>query len=736
MNILVTKDFFLDTLLHRQTCPNKLSSDRYGAAKESLISIYPPKPKAARRQGKRKRVTPKTPRSEVELQSKVLSAINDNVLEGTGLMLIDTGNHTDSNQIRRDASLVTEKVASAAKVSRASSKGRKKAKTDRCRISPTEQQGSGEFKLLPIELFKDAPLPNTQPLSGPAGILGRAVPNSEKPDADKFREQVDNYALTTLRSSHRTRVFQYFISGRRALFFMYDRGATFVSESFDWVEDPLPLIDFFWYLANADDSTRGIDNTVVELTDNAEEVLQSGANELLKPYLIKDQQAKFMKITVHVEVSAGDQWVEWDSSFNDTPIPNTTREYVVQTPLATPGNIHGRGTRVYPAVELVVGEDGSIQPAKSVCLLKEAWRSEYVVPEWNSILHLNNDKIEFVPTLRCAGSVLGRYTVTTSYGCRGFDRRFLHRIVTEEVGDSLFKFKDLEHLFKVLLDIVKAHEGATRQSEIIHRDISSGNILIYNGRGLLNDWDMAKSREDTGARAHIRTGTWEFMAIRLCKLGDFQVDIRDDMESVFWVLLWVLVHSFALEDQANLKPIHSELFQFYVSGLGGGLGKSSFTDPESKLSKRIVFCNDLLDRIVQRARDMVRASVEYEEDLFRYNRARNKLQTMDRSPSTSTKTAKPVMPELPPLQDYEAVRHVFEQYVTMFEGKGTTRELSFPTQHPPDSMNQRDSMDVEDPKAITTDDELGPSKKRKITRATPAPQRRSTRKCVVDQKSK
>lgn len=37
---------------------------------------------------------------------------------------------------------------------------------------------------------------------------------------------------------------------------------------------------------------------------------------------------------------------------------------------------------------------------------------------------------------------------------------------------------------------------AYEQANILHRDISPNNILIYNGSALLIDWDLSKSQEN------------------------------------------------------------------------------------------------------------------------------------------------------------------------------------------------------------------------------------------------
>ena len=56
-----------------------------------------------------------------------------------------------------------------------------------------------------------------------------------------------------------------------------------------------------------------------------------------------------------------------------------------------------------------------------------------------------------------------------------------------------------------------AHKAAYKHN-IIHRDISCGNILLYrdkkgNWKGLLNDWELSKSANpgDYAGRQHDRT---------------------------------------------------------------------------------------------------------------------------------------------------------------------------------------------------------------------------------------
>lgn len=78
-----------------------------------------------------------------------------------------------------------------------------------------------------------------------------------------------------------------------------------------------------------------------------------------------------------------------------------------------------------------------------------------------------------------------------------------------------------------------------------HRDISVGNVMIYQDRGFLIDFDMSqqiKYMNQGKPRAVEHTGTWQF--ISAARLEDPAAShlLVDDMESLFWVLLWLALH--------------------------------------------------------------------------------------------------------------------------------------------------------------------------------------------------
>ncbi|KAH9889981.1 hypothetical protein C8Q73DRAFT_667689 [Cubamyces lactineus] len=164
-------------------------------------------------------------------------------------------------------------------------------------------------------------------------------------------------------------------------------------------------------------------------------------------------------------------------------------------------------------------------------------------------------------------------------------RRHIHyRIVVEEVGRPLETFEDGHHLVSVIHDCVKAHRQAANVG-ILHRDISGGNILIYPRivkdkgkkrkivamKGLLTDWELSKDVKVTGrrrrARQPERTGTWQYMSVALINESTKPVEIPDELEAFFNVMLYYAVRYLRsdCEDVPHYIEFYFEAYQI-VSG--------------------------------------------------------------------------------------------------------------------------------------------------------------------------
>ncbi|KAI1788211.1 hypothetical protein LXA43DRAFT_648708 [Ganoderma leucocontextum] len=136
-----------------------------------------------------------------------------------------------------------------------------------------------------------------------------------------------------------------------------------------------------------------------------------------------------------------------------------------------------------------------------------------------------------------------------------------YRIVVEEVGLPLKEFANGKQLVSLLLDCLRAHHQAATRPEIriLHRDISSGNMLIYPKvrrdedtqkcsivwTGLLTDWELSRPVNDVQTPSRTsqadRMGTYQFMSVNLLSNFSNPVRISDELESFFHVLVYFAI---------------------------------------------------------------------------------------------------------------------------------------------------------------------------------------------------
>ncbi|KAH9848216.1 hypothetical protein C2E23DRAFT_463904 [Lenzites betulinus] len=145
---------------------------------------------------------------------------------------------------------------------------------------------------------------------------------------------------------------------------------------------------------------------------------------------------------------------------------------------------------------------------------------------------------------------------------REYEPKQRNFVVYKEVCCALHDLKDLHDAVQALLDCLWAVQILFLIGWI-HRDISSGNVLFYNGRGILGDLEYAKKFDlSVGGRSDPRTGTPFFMAVELqtgsliCHAPEeweedetepqpsspaVRHNFQHDVESFFWILLWVSI---------------------------------------------------------------------------------------------------------------------------------------------------------------------------------------------------
>ncbi|KAH8922551.1 hypothetical protein BT69DRAFT_1282133 [Atractiella rhizophila] len=189
----------------------------------------------------------------------------------------------------------------------------------------------------------------------------------------------------------------------------------------------------------------------------------------------------------------------------------------------------GRGTRCFEAY----------YPAeKRLVLLKDSWRHVEYAPEGEIYEKLHAAKLPNILPVVAHGDVEGKYQ-SAEVLTEGGRRKFIHyRIV-------LGKFRSTYELVKGCADAFEAHFCAWRKLKMLHRDVSSGNIILgpidEEPQGYLIDWEFAKEQSVEMKEQ----GTYEFMSVRLLQalLSDekIQHEPSDDIESFIYVLAWTAI---------------------------------------------------------------------------------------------------------------------------------------------------------------------------------------------------
>lgn len=158
--------------------------------------------------------------------------------------------------------------------------------------------------------------------------------------------------------------------------------------------------------------------------------------------------------------------------------------------------------------------------------------------------------------------------------------RIHRRVITRDAGKTIYKASSLiavvnglvgaikgeRHSLSIenLADLILGHQSLL-EAGILHRDISTGNIMLTEQEddGFLIDMDLAihiDKEKSSGAPRMI--GTKVFMAIGAL-LGHRHTPLHD-LESFFWVTLWICIHWNGLGqkrqkvkefDDWNTKPI-------------------------------------------------------------------------------------------------------------------------------------------------------------------------------------
>ncbi|KAA1477023.1 hypothetical protein DENSPDRAFT_854072 [Dentipellis sp. KUC8613] len=450
---------------------------------------------------------------------------------------------------------------------------------------------------------------NPDPYANPPGASSR---KGLRPDVMVYRSMRDTrgqiiaYASANLELQFRTFVFSVLILGRFARLIRWDRSGAIVTRRIDYVEDPKPLVEFLWRYNFLSDAQRGYDGSVkpadVEQPDygSALSCLRQaiGDPDTAKPFklfllrmipIYEDDYSLVASEGPSSSLSARQYPETLPSRLADKSYYATNLEpdehthgwdYYVTAPRTSDHGPFGRATR-----SLYVYD----RHQHRVLHLKDTNRilSPRHVVEHEVINELGDKGIQHISTVHAAWDVAPNgscYDTLTPafYDSEYFDPRFAprnpmaqrgrrhyraYRLITNELGTPLWKFRGWSGVVQAIIDILEGKRSLDGAEEAgwRHRDLSVGNILIHNGRGLLIDWDASQKSAEMNcgddSKPPDQTGTWQFMsANRLLDPNNARHDARDDIESVFWVLLWMAL-------KYGRHSIHADDLQEYLQDI-------------------------------------------------------------------------------------------------------------------------------------------------------------------------
>ncbi|KAJ1679048.1 hypothetical protein EV182_002833, partial [Spiromyces aspiralis] len=119
------------------------------------------------------------------------------------------------------------------------------------------------------------------------------------------------------------------------------------------------------------------------------------------------------------------------------------------------------------------------------------------------------------------------------------------RIVMQPVGRPLRLVKSVPELIIVLRDAMRCHSAILSECHILHRDISTRNILVVRPesgrvRGMLIDFDYAVGTEVSEGEVRTEmTGTPSFMSVLNLENSPGKRTVLDDWESLLYVICWL-----------------------------------------------------------------------------------------------------------------------------------------------------------------------------------------------------
>ncbi|KAJ2606458.1 hypothetical protein EV177_005917 [Coemansia sp. RSA 1804] len=124
-----------------------------------------------------------------------------------------------------------------------------------------------------------------------------------------------------------------------------------------------------------------------------------------------------------------------------------------------------------------------------------------------------------------------------------FPLRVHKRICMIGIGRPLKYIRNCLELICVLADVMECHDAIYKHCNILHRDMSTNNILFTGSgssiKGMLIDFDHAICYDDVDSMRNFeRSGTLPYMSIMNLERGNADYSLLDEWESLIYIMCW------------------------------------------------------------------------------------------------------------------------------------------------------------------------------------------------------
>lgn len=193
-------------------------------------------------------------------------------------------------------------------------------------------------------------------------------------------------------------------------------------------------------------------------------------------------------------------------------------------------------------------------------ILKDAWTDSYTSDEVKMLGIIRSKDPNRYVAVPVAANYVHVYWADGAFRPREPRANWISRhmrIFCKGERRPLLKYRSFSELVSVLRDALLGLKHLRDHHSILHRHLSTGNIMIDEdeSRGYLIDFDIGCLLEQKDLPTRLG-GTRELMSINALHVvnGDYRHRLSDDVESVFYVLLKIILRGLGPNGQSCGSP--------------------------------------------------------------------------------------------------------------------------------------------------------------------------------------